>query len=82
MLDNKVQVGIQLAGLRSFARNIGVYEERAVALYEEERLHLRAVAKVTRYVDVIAEKRTKEQLKEAARTEVGPDLPREKSAGR
>jgi len=55
-----------VAAVRGFAKNIGLPEDEAVAVYEEELQRLRAEARVTRYVDVIAEKRTRDQLRRAA----------------
>jgi hypothetical protein len=56
-----------IAAVRGFAKNIGLTEDDAVAVYEEELQRLKADARVTRYVDVIAEKRTRDQLRRTAR---------------
>ena len=55
-----------IAGLRSFARSLGIYEEAAIALYDAELRRLAVQARVTRYLSVIAEKRTRDSLRNSA----------------
>ena len=64
MLNTQVAHQAPLAALRGFAKNIGLPEDDAVALFEQEVRRLKAGAKVTSYVDVIAEKRTRDQLRQ------------------
>ena len=54
------------AGLRSFARSVGLNEDDAIAFYEEELQRLQHKAKITTYIDVIAEKHTRDQLRKNA----------------
>ena len=63
MLSNQHAPRAAIATLRGFARNIGLREDDAVTAYEAEVQRLKTEARVTRYVDVIAEKRTRDQLR-------------------
>ena len=66
MLNTQRATHAALAALRGFARHIGLPEDDAVAVYEEELRRLHADARITKYVDVIAEKRTRDQLRRTA----------------
>lgn len=52
-----------VTALCRFARAIGVSEEIAVVTYRREVKRLSAIAKVTRYVPLLAEKRAREALR-------------------
>jgi len=68
VLDRKqAERSVHLAGLRSFAQAKGLYEESVVEIYEAELERLNSTARITRYVGVLAEKRARDQLREAAR---------------
>ena len=67
MLNTQHATQAVLAALRGFAKHIGLPEDDAVVVYEEELRRLRADARITKYVDVIAEKRTRDQLRRTAR---------------
>lgn len=63
MLDQSgLQHAAQLDALRKFARRKKISEDVVVAVFESERLRLTEGAKVERFVDVLAEKRTKRAL--------------------
>lgn len=64
MLNQHQRRGTAIAGIRKFARKVGFHEEAAIAVYEDELHRLEADAKVARYVDVIAEKRAKDKIRE------------------
>jgi hypothetical protein len=61
------QSRLHLDALRRFARGRKISEDLAVAVYEGERRQLTQGAKVARYVDVLAEKRTKRALRQMKR---------------
>jgi hypothetical protein len=68
MLDQtRLQHAAQLDALRKYARRKHVSEEIVVAVFERERLQLTKGAKVERFVDVLAEKRTKRALRRLKR---------------
>jgi len=56
----------QLAGLRNFARVMGMHEESAVAIFDRELRVLKSQARITSYVGVLAEKRTKDVIRHSA----------------
>lgn len=63
MLDpSRRQHAAHLDALRRFARRTQVPEDLVVAVFERERHRLTEGAKVERFVDVLAEKRTKRAL--------------------
>jgi hypothetical protein len=60
-----------LNGLRDFARANGIPEEIALEVYERERLQLVAIARVQRFVSIIAEKHAKDVLMRWVRSPLG-----------
>src|SRR5262245_7581755 len=77
MLSNEKVLQAAITALRGFAKNIGLRENDAVAVFEGELRRLKAEARVTRYVDVIAEKRTRDELRRTMQRVV----PRRRAAG-
>jgi len=68
MIDEKQrEQAAHFMGLRSFARNIGIAEEIAVETYQRELDSLTLQAKITRFVGIIAERRTKDALLDLCR---------------
>ena len=64
---SRQQHAAQLDALRKFARRKQISEDVVVAVFESERLRLTQGAKVERFVDVLAEKRTKRALRQMKR---------------
>jgi hypothetical protein len=63
MIDEKQrEQAAHFMALRSFARTIGIAEEIAVETYQRELDTLNLHAKITRFVGIIAERRTKDAL--------------------
>lgn len=60
--DKKNAEAAHLIALRKFASRIGLSEETAMDTYWQEIQSLSAGAKVTGFVEIIAEKRTKDAL--------------------
>ena len=57
-----------IAALRRFARAEGIYEAFAVLSFRQELQRLSQEARVERFVAVIAEKRTKDAIRAAAKS--------------
>ncbi len=57
----------QIVALRRFARSVGVYEEFAVAIFEEQVRSLEVQARVTRFIGVLAERRAKDAIRKSSR---------------
>ena len=63
MLDqSQLRPAAHLDALRRFARRKEISEALVVAVYESERQRLTEGAKVGRFVDILAEKRTKRRF--------------------
>jgi hypothetical protein len=60
--DKKREEAAHLLALRRFAHGLGVSEDAALDTYQRELDSLSAGAKITRFVEIIAEKRTKDVL--------------------
>jgi hypothetical protein len=66
--EPSLKAGAQIVAVRRFARDLGVHEESAVAVFEAQVRSLQSQARVTRYIAVLAEKRAKDALRHAARS--------------
>ena len=62
----RLEKDLRLAALRGFACERGVPEAYAIDIYEREVRTLNANAKVRSFISIIAEKRTKNVLRERA----------------
>jgi hypothetical protein len=60
--QSRLPYAAQLDALRKFARRKKISEDLVVAVFETERLRLTEGAKIERFVDVLAEKRTRRAL--------------------
>jgi DNA-binding transcriptional regulator YhcF (GntR family) len=68
MLDQeKLEHMSHLLAIRSFAHELGIHEETAAQAYLVALDELGAGARIKRYIGVLAERRTKDRLRQQAR---------------
>lgn len=73
MVDRKqLERTSYLVALRNFARDLGIEEDVALEVYEREMRDLATDPKVTRFIGIIAHKRTRDVLR--SRSRKGPAL--------
>ncbi len=73
MLDRKqLEQTSYLVALRNFARDLGIEEDVALEVYEREMRDLATDPKVTRFIGIIAHKRTRDVLRSRSRKSPAP----------